>query len=80
MIGREPFMEQKSKQLGGTKGSKVFTYSTWAVFFFKVYGLYTGMEAPRKAPQGYRLCEGRLRAPTRDTFAYAKRLREEFII
>ena len=52
----------------------------WAVFFLKMYGLYTGMEAPRKAPQGYRLCEGRLRAPTRDTFAYAKRLREEFII
>ena len=34
------------------------------------------MEATRKAPQGYRLCKGRLRAPTRDTFAYAKRLRE----
>ena len=42
-----------------------------------MWGLYTGMEAPRKAPQGYRLCKGRLRAPTRDTFAYAKRLREE---
>ena len=35
------------------------------------------MEATRKAPQGYRLCKRRLRAPTRDTFAYAKRLREE---
>ena len=51
--------------------------NTWAVFFFIVLGLYTGMEATRKAPQGYRLCKRRLRAPTRDTFAYAKRLREE---
>ena len=33
--------------------------------------------AKQKAPQGYRLCKRRLRAPTRDTFAYAKRLREE---
>ena len=54
--------------------------TNWAVFFFIMWGLYTGMEATRKAPQGYRLCEGRLRAPTRDTFAYAKRLREEFLI
>ena len=46
---------------------------------FLVRGLYTGMEATRKAPQGYRLWKRRLRAPTstRDTFAYAKRLREE---
>ena len=35
------------------------------------------MKATRKAPQGYRLCKRRLRAPTRDTFAYAKCLREE---
>ena len=46
-------------------------------FFLLCGGLYTGMEAPRKAPQGYRLCKRRLRAPTRDTFAYAKHLREE---
>ena len=35
------------------------------------------MEATPKAPQGYHLWKRRLRAPTRDTFAYAKRLREE---
>ena len=34
------------------------------------------MEATRKAPQGYRLRKRRLRAYA-DTFAYAKRLREE---
>ena len=49
----------------------------WAVFFFIARGLYTGMEATPKAPQGYHLWKRRLRAPTRDTFAYAKRLREE---
>ena len=45
--------------------------------FFIALGLYTGMEATPKAPQGYHLWKRRLRAPTRDTFAYAKRLREE---
>ena len=40
-------------------------------FFFVGVGLIHG---------GYRLCEGWLRAPTRDTFAYAKRLREELFI
>ena len=35
------------------------------------------MEATPKAPQEYHLWKRRLRAPTRDTFAYAKRLREE---
>ena len=35
------------------------------------------MEATLKAPQGYHLWKRRLRAPKRDTFAYAKRLREE---
>ena len=45
--------------------------------FFIARGLYTGMEATPKAPQGYHLWKRRLRAPTRDTFAYAKRLREE---
>ena len=47
------------------------------MFFFIALGLYTGMEATPKAPQGYHLWKRRLRAPTRDTFAYAKRLREE---
>ena len=51
--------------------------ASWAVFFFNMLWLYTGTEVPRKAPQGHRLCKRRLRAPTRDTFAYAKRLREE---
>ena len=39
------------------------------MFFLCVWGLYTGMEATRKAPQGYRLCKRRLRAPTRNASA-----------
>ena len=36
--------------------------------FFIARGLYTGMEATPKAPQGHHLWKRRLRAPTRDTF------------
>ena len=51
-------------------------------FFFVGVGLihWHGGSAEGSAGLQYRLCEGRLRAPTRDTFAYAKRLREELFI
>ena len=54
-----------------------YVYLYMSRVFFIARGLYTGMEATPKAPQGYHLWKRRLRAPTRDTFAYAKRLREE---
>ena len=67
----DPFLSDKrasGKQVSAGQMSRVF---------FIARGLYTGMEATPKALQGYHLWKRRLRAPTRDTFAYAKRLREE---